>query len=110
MNATLLAIATTLSGIIVFMKNEKKTSRAATHAAMTIAIAHLASRLMPTTSSHLLTARRRMRAQAGVGAGGVACSSPRPPVSTSDRLTQRLKLTICLEYVNDQDAAGASVA
>jgi hypothetical protein len=33
MNATLLAIATTLSGIIVFMKNDEKTSRAATHAA-----------------------------------------------------------------------------
>jgi hypothetical protein len=55
MNATLLAIATTLSGIIVFMKNVEKTRRAATHAAMTIDTGHLASTLMrmtPTPSSH----------------------------------------------------------
>jgi hypothetical protein len=37
-------IATTLSGIIVFMKNDENTRRAATHAAMTINIGgHLAS-------------------------------------------------------------------
>src|SRR4029453_9194655 len=36
MKATLLAMATTLSGIIVFMKNVEKTRRAATHAAMMI--------------------------------------------------------------------------
>jgi hypothetical protein len=44
MNATLLAIATTLSGIIVFMKNDENTRRTATHAAMTINTGHLDSR------------------------------------------------------------------
>jgi hypothetical protein len=36
-------IATTRSGIIVFMKNDENTRRAASHAAMTINIGHLAS-------------------------------------------------------------------
>ena len=49
MKAMLLVIATTLNGIIVFMKNDEKTSRAATHAAITIDTAHLASTLMRTT-------------------------------------------------------------
>src|SRR5207247_7060918 len=38
----LLVIATSLSGIIVFMKNDENTRRAASHAAMTINIGHLA--------------------------------------------------------------------
>src|SRR4029453_17382874 len=49
MNATLLAMATTLSGIIVFMKNVEKTSSAATHAAITIDTGHLAFTLIRTT-------------------------------------------------------------
>ena len=44
-NAALLVIATILSGIIVFMKNDENTRMAATHAAMTINIGHLASRV-----------------------------------------------------------------
>src|SRR5213593_4349821 len=56
-NATLLVIATTLSGMIVFMKNDENTRRAATHAAMTINIGHLASHVDAYDSSgHFLTA------------------------------------------------------
>src|SRR6266511_1279749 len=56
MNATLLVIATTLSGIIVFMKNDENTRRAATHAAMTIDTGHLASNVAVDYRCHFLTA------------------------------------------------------
>src|SRR4029450_4326590 len=66
MNATLLVIATILSGIIVFMKNDEKTSTAATHAAMTIDTGHLASVLTWTTAIAILPLHpRRLKATAG---------------------------------------------
>jgi hypothetical protein len=71
MNATLLARATTLSGIIVFMKNVEKTSSAATHAAITINTGHLAFTLMRTTPRHLLTKRHRFEGP-GSEYGGTA--------------------------------------
>src|SRR5439155_20606164 len=76
-NATLLVIATTLSGMIVFMKNDENTRRAATHAAMTINIGHLASHVDAYDSpGHFLTARPLREGAERRRAGVRSCKRP----------------------------------